>query len=282
VKGCQSGEAFQDGVASITISPDGRNLYAATYAGVAVFDRDPESGALSQKPGAEGCISSTPKLTPTCAAARGLPGASDVAVSSEGMNVYAATPRALVVFDRDPSTGALTQKPSLEGMVLSGAGEDVLVNPDGRNVYVNSRGLITFDRDPETGALTSVPGPAGCVSEKGEGGCRRGHEFSVYYLAISPDGHNVYAAGEVTQKVGVVDVLDRLPDGTLMQKPGRAGCIGGESGKKCADPGSQGEVRGISASPDGKRVYVFEYPFPGEGDPLLRHPSGRLTEVPRR
>ena len=44
---------------SISISPDGRNLYAASQVSdaVAIFDRDESGGALTQKPGLAGCIS---------------------------------------------------------------------------------------------------------------------------------------------------------------------------------------------------------------------------------
>ena len=47
------------GFSSVAVSPDGRSLYAAdrgSYA-IAIFDRDPQNGALTQKPGTAGCIS---------------------------------------------------------------------------------------------------------------------------------------------------------------------------------------------------------------------------------
>ena len=166
-------------------------------------------------------------------------------------------------------------------MLLGGAGFNLLVSPDGGNVYVSSASndaIVTFDRNPDTGAVTRVPKPAGCISEGGRGGCRRGHEFSVHDLAISPDGRNVYGLGEIYPKVGVVQVLDRRPDGSLVQKPGRAGCFGGNGFKHCVGE-TPGEVRGITVSPDGKYVYIYQYTFAG-GRPLLRHPSGRLSELP--
>ena len=75
VSGCRPERALRDGVNGITVSSDGRNLYAATPQGVAVFERDQSNGTLSSKAGAEGCLTSIRKLIPTCAPARGLPGA---------------------------------------------------------------------------------------------------------------------------------------------------------------------------------------------------------------
>jgi hypothetical protein len=103
-------------------------------------------------------------------------------------------------------------------------------------------------------------------------------------LTISPDGRNVYGLGWVATKVGVLVILDRLPDGTLMQKQGRAGCIGSDSGKRCADPYSLtflGGENDLAISADGKQVYALEYDgLFEEGYVFSRHPSGRLTEAP--
>jgi DNA-binding beta-propeller fold protein YncE len=284
VKGCERGRALLYAF-SIEVSPDGRNVYTASDEGsVAIFDRDPHSGGLSQKTGVggvEGCITSNRKRYPTCAPGRGLESAHEVAVSPDGLNVYVIADRSLAVFDRDPSTGTLTQKPGTGGTLRGGAGDTVVVSPDGRNVYTSSGARVTtFDRDPNTGALTRVVGRAGCVSEKGKGNCRRGsRDFWISQLAISPDGRNVYGvAGE--HKSGLLEILDRRPDGTLVQKPGRAGCF--ESSeyrvKGCTASEELFEAGDVTVAADGKHVYVFGY----DTAVFVRHPSGRLTEAPDR
>ena len=58
--GCTVGRGFGTNV-RIEISPDGRNAYLMTFFGsdsVLVFDRDPGTGALRQKPG-QGTAAST-------------------------------------------------------------------------------------------------------------------------------------------------------------------------------------------------------------------------------
>lgn len=282
-KGCVRGRALSFGY-DLVVSPDGRNVYAATRDSIAIFDRDPATGDLTQPVGASGCVTSNRRENPSCALARGLGG--PITISPDGLNLYDSG-GGLAILDRDPLTGALTQKPGPEGLLPVKDGGDLLVSPDGRNVYLAAyepSRLITFDRAQLTGSLTRVPAPTGCISEQGAGGCRRGREFSIGSLTISPDGRNVYGLGLVATKVGVLVVLDRLPDGTLRQKPGRAGCIGAESGKRCADPFSVGllaEENDIAISPDGKRVYALEYVgIFEEGYVFTRHPSGRLTKAP--
>ena len=55
---CQNGKALEDAL-GVAASPDGKSVYVASFASdaVAVFDRDPGTGALSQKPGTAGCVS---------------------------------------------------------------------------------------------------------------------------------------------------------------------------------------------------------------------------------
>lgn len=281
LKGCAQGSGLYDPL-EIVVSPDGRNVYASADETVAIFDRDPDTGDLTQPPGAAGCITSDLKKNPTCAPGRGLWG--DIAISPDGLNVY-VNGGALAIFDRDPKTGALTQKPGSEGARRIGrGGVGVLISPDGRNVYASTERpdrIVTFDRDPTTGTLTRVPGRAGCISEKGKGGCRRAHELVRDGLSISPDGRNVYGAesfGPGAPDYGSLMILNRLPNGTLTQRPGRAGCfqIFGE-GERCARAESLSEAKDSTVSADGKRVYVFNY-YERGAEIFSRHPSGRLTE----
>jgi len=87
---------------SVTVSPDGRHVYATGQLddAVAVFSRNPTSGALTfvefQQDGASGVD--------------GLAGAISVTVSPDGAHVYVAsiTENAVVVFSRNQTSGALT------------------------------------------------------------------------------------------------------------------------------------------------------------------------------
>jgi hypothetical protein len=70
------------------------------------------------------------------------------------------------------------------------------------------------------------------------------------------------------------------PDGTLVQKPGEAGCIGSESSRSWVNPFGVLDATGIRVSADGKRIYVFEYICVSGGSIFFRHPSGRPTRGP--
>jgi DNA-binding beta-propeller fold protein YncE len=137
-----------DGVA---VSPDNRNVYVAAYRSdaVAIFDRDPRSGSLEQKSGRAGCVARDHR---SCAEAKLLTGPEAVTVSPDGRNVYVATDpnNAVLVFDRDRSSGALRLKrgqdtcvsvdgPNNDCAITPGVGvgdspNSVAVSSDGRNV----------------------------------------------------------------------------------------------------------------------------------------------------
>jgi DNA-binding beta-propeller fold protein YncE len=75
-------------------------------------------GELEQKQGTAGCVSET-GTSGTCQDGTALDGADGVAVSPDDRNAYVASIEsgAVVVFDRDPKTGALTQKPGTSGCI---------------------------------------------------------------------------------------------------------------------------------------------------------------------
>ena len=127
--GCTTGKALQhlDWYCSLTVSPDGKNVYVASggsYA-VAIFDRDPNNGELTQKTGTSGCISEDgnsgyPDNTPgACADGTALGYAYSSRVSPDGKNAYVGSARsdAVAIFDRDPTNGELTQKTGTSGCI---------------------------------------------------------------------------------------------------------------------------------------------------------------------
>src|SRR6266404_4515850 len=96
---------------------------------------------------------------------KGLGGASSVTVSADGLHVYSTGTQADAVdaFSRNPLTGGLTfvqtQTDGLNGVDGLNGASDVVVSPDGLNVYVtgaNDNALAVFSRNLVSGALTFV------------------------------------------------------------------------------------------------------------------------------
>jgi DNA-binding beta-propeller fold protein YncE len=239
-----------------------------------VFDRDPATGALTQKPPPTACISQS-GTGGACQTGKALDAAVGVTVTRDGKSVYVASfgSDAVAIFDRDPATGALVQKAGRAGCVsddgTGGACEDgkalkgatrLATSTDGTSVYVgsaNSDAVAVFDRDPASGALVQKAGAAGCVSEDGTGGaCQNGKALvDARSVAVAPDGDSVYVASQGSDAVAVF--ARNRATGALTQKPGAAGCLSETSTNgACRDGAALDEAYGVAASPDGKSVYA--------------------------
>jgi DNA-binding beta-propeller fold protein YncE len=270
--GCTAGRALV-GPDVIVISPDGRNVYVGSFFGnaLAVFDRDPSTGALTQPADATGCIAAT-TADEGCTAGIALGAPEGLAVSADGKSVYAATAlsNAVSVFARNPSSGALTQAMDGSGCIANGqltgcatgvqlgGANAVIVSPDDADVYVTSllsNSITSFTRSTSSGALTQKAGTAGCLLYLRAAGCSFGRALEAPEgIAVSPDGTSVYAAAFTT---GAIAVLDRSrSSGSMAQKPGRAGCLAPPSVPGCS-PGRA--LRGVSSfaiSADGRYLYA--------------------------
>jgi DNA-binding beta-propeller fold protein YncE len=244
------------------------------------------TGDLTQKPGAAGCVSAVGLCLPGAA----LDGAASVTVSPDGASVYVAsqTSAAVTIFDR-AADGTLTQKPGAAGCIseagtapcAKGDGLDaaasVTVSPDGASVYVASPlsgAVAIFDRAAD-GTLTQKLAPSRCISESGTPPCTGGDGLDgAFSVTVSSDGASVYVA---SLESSAVTVFDRAADGTLMQKPGAAGCISQSGIAPCAKGDGLNGATSVTVSPDGANVYVASL----DGDAVAifnRAADGTLTQ----
>src|SRR5262245_10467170 len=178
----------------VTISPDGRHVYATAVEGnvwLQAFSRDGATGRLT-------FVSRT--ALPAGGIARTLP----LAVSPDGQHVYAglglldpftqAVAGGIQVFARDPGTGNLQAVSSVSTHAVTA----LAFSPDGGHLYATgisasgfgpvSSGIRIFARSAATGAL----GLVGAVTDDA-GGVDGLAEASG--VTVSPDGAYVYATG---------------------------------------------------------------------------------------
>ncbi|GAC1320552.1 MAG: hypothetical protein NVSMB25_13100 [Thermoleophilaceae bacterium] len=331
---CAAGSAVKEST-STAVSPDDRNVYvAATDSGIEVLSRNTSSGAVSQLPGKDGCVTGDGRddngVADACGTASGLgsysgDGPNYITVSPDGKTVYATNGGidTLMVFERDtregPSFGALKQVQCLRDTDTSttctkvepGYSFDdlhaVTVSSDGAHVYAvsgegGSNGAVfAFDRAAD-GTLT-VPSAAKthCVTLTGRNAsgtpnqCRTARALKEpYHLALSSDGKQLYVAsseGDTTNGNGAVVTLSVQSDGSLSQPSGPAGCLDGSGSGDASDPtacaqGKPGmhDLNGVAVSPDGKSVYGAAAgnggtSTPGAVEILSRDPAtGSLTQ----
>ena len=149
----------------MTVSPDGKSVYVASYSwsAVARLIRNTTTGAISQPAGAVGCISETG--AGLCADGHVLDGALSVAVSPDGKSIYTASyfSDAVARLNRNTTSGAITQPAGTAGCISqTGAGPcadghgldgalSVTVSANGKSTYVASlfsNAVARFNRAP--------------------------------------------------------------------------------------------------------------------------------------
>ena len=161
-------------------------------------------------------------------------------MSRDGSAVYAASAlsNALAVLTRDPEGGSLSQAGEGAGCIaaaLSGCAAGVQLeganavatSPGNDVVYVTSllaNSVTVFQPATTAAGMAQKGGTAGCVVWLRSVGCGFGRALKAPEgVAVSPDGHSVYAAAFRT---GALDVFDRNREtGSVSQKPGDAGCL---------------------------------------------------------
>jgi DNA-binding beta-propeller fold protein YncE len=271
---CATGRGI-DVPLSLAVTPDGRHVYVASsqrdpvsISSLALFSRNAATGALTQLPGDQGCISEDIGGG-VCTPGVALRVTEAVAVSPDGRHVYTASRAdAVAVFARNAETGFLTQLPEPQGCVsqsghggrcvrgraLDGA-SGVAVSKDGRFVYAASelsRAVAVFSRNRKTGALTQLPGEAGCIAENSnDEGCTDGVGMGgPHALAVSPSGRNVYVVNPVSDQLTVL--TRNRQTGTL----GQIQCLEDDGSIVCEPAVALRQPQSVTVSPDGRRVYV--------------------------
>ena len=241
-----------------------------------IFDRDANTGALTQR-FAGACLAEDPAaLGGVCTKAKGLRTPYAVVISPDGRQVYVSfvgaastnTPLGgVATFDRNPITGDLSQALTTDGCISQdgssgqcrvgrglGSATSLAISPDGLTVVAGSQPIAVLQRDPTTGILSQPTGDGACVEESANESCSDGHGLGsgTRQAAFSPDGRNLY----VTSSSGL-NIFDRDGNGVLRQKDGTAGCLNVSSvGGLCAVEPKLNGANGAIASPDGNQIYV--------------------------
>ncbi len=256
----------------IAVSPNGSNVYVGniTTNSVSVF-RTSSSGALEKvqcvnNTGAGGCVNGRAVNTPLF-----------LDVSPDGKTLYVSAStggsgpgdNALSAFTigRD---GVLTFLGCFNSTGTNGCASvsnlkhprDVVVSPDGMNVYVNSMDndeIHSYRRDPVSGALTYK----GCLGPTSADGCSPVTGLDdPWGLAVTPDGRNVYVGSSSGN--AILWFFREASDGRLAHTP--SGCIAAnllvplKITDACSSIPSMGTAtygaKSVSVSPDGKHVYA--------------------------
>ena len=260
---------------SVTVSPDGRNVYAAAdnnarsedESRVVYWDRDPETGALTNQQVIQDLD---------------LYRVNSVTVSPDNRNVYTSACWKVIYWDRNKTTGVLTNKQVIQDDDNLDYASSVTVSSDGRNVYAAAGGstsrIVYWDRHKKTGALTNqrviqqeghgIPCDftvtsdgrnvyVACWNDQGvvfwdrdpdtgaltkqQQVIQQQHNYVPDSVTVSPDGRNMYGADGPGDRVVY---WDRDPDTGVLTK------------QQVIDDKNLYQATSITVSPDGRNVYA--------------------------
>ena len=248
---------------SVTVSPDGKHLYATGYVdnAIAVFSRNSTTGILTfvevKKDGLDGV--------------EGLQRAISAIVSPDGKHLYVAglLDDALAVFSRNSTTGALTfmevQREGVGGVDGLVRPTSVTISPEGKHVYAGGQtedAVVVFSRNSTTGALTFVQ-----VRKDGVDGVE-GIDGAAS-VNVSPDGKHLYVAGSNDDAVAVFrrDSTTGFLSYVEAQRDGVDGVYGLDS------------VRSVMVDPDGNYLYAAGHDDNGVAVLSRNATTGALTFV---
>jgi DNA-binding beta-propeller fold protein YncE len=194
----------------------------------------------------------------------------------------------LFTFARSVETGALTEGtffaakplPPCATLPVLGGPADVLVPPDGRNVYVvgtygttEKSAILVFERQNATSPLVLLPGRSGCLVPSGVAGtmCRealglRSTGSRTYGpgrpLAISPDGRTLYLSTNPIDGSGGGEIV------ALERDVARGGGLR-PAGHVLEARGPFADYTAITPSRDGRYLYVTGEEWFGTDDVVV-------------
>jgi hypothetical protein len=230
------------------------------------------AGGLKQLAGTNGCLTGAASPPSDCGAVRALQDLGDIALSPDGLNAYVTSRAndALIIFNRNPSNGTLTQKAGVLGCATTDATvasnngcnlvppfagdasimdgpQGITVSPDGKTVYfVTNSGRITGFNRASDGTITF--NDSDYYTSAGP----------LFAVAVSPDGKSVYMAGQGTgvgwyrrntnagAPLGDIDGCCGLPD------QGFQGCYGGA----CGGLTNFGTISALQVTGDNKELLM--------------------------
>jgi cysteine-rich repeat protein len=184
-----------DGAEAVAVSPDGLHVYVVGHdeRAVSVFTREVGTGR----------VTFASVVRDSVGGVNGLKGARALAISPDGNHVYVSgnDDDNVVLFNRDPGTGALTFVERYEdgvGGIDGMAGPaGVVVSSDGTNVYVggdDDDAIAVFTRNPVDGRLAFVE-----LQRDGVGAVD-GLD-GLESIVLTPDGTHLYVGGSDEQAV---------------------------------------------------------------------------------
>lgn len=301
--GCMTTASGLRGASDVTVSPDGKNVYAIGPGddAVAEFSRD-SNGSLTPV----GCIADQSDAASTScsenATASGLVSPVAIAISPDGSNVYVTgrdsqTNGAVAEFVRnaDGSLTPLANHRCISEMVDNSTDCDdrgvglqgptaIAVSPDGNDVYVtdqSGRAITELTRATD-GSLST----ADCIGEVDSSNTDCASQAPGIHAAdavvVSPDGHNVYV-GSTTP--GTIAEFTRATNGSLTQLASPNACIeehGGSAACGTATGVGINTVNSLAISPNGSNVYATSGGQFGDVAEFARDPNaqGALTQLP--
>jgi 6-phosphogluconolactonase (cycloisomerase 2 family) len=253
-----------NGATSVTVSPDGGNVYvtAGNSDAVTVFSRNPDTGRLTylevHKQGAGGITS--------------LNGPNHITVSPDNKHVYVASAvsNTVTVFNRNLPAGTLSLLEvhqdgvgGVDGLNMANA---ISFSPEGNHLYVTGAGddaVTVFSRNQVNGSLTHLS------TYKGDD-IGPGYLDGADSVAVSPDGVNVYVTSIADKGLAVFN------------RNGSTGLLTFTEVHRDGINGVSGLARPemVKGAPDGKNVYVVGYGGGNHGQLAVfeRNPTnGALT-----
>ncbi|MCP3868710.1 MAG: lactonase family protein [Gammaproteobacteria bacterium] len=229
-----------DGAETVSVSPDGRHVYATGFntGTVVAFLRDETTGQLN-------FLESLQNGTGTV---DGLLGARDIVLSPSGSHVYVtgAWDDSIAVFSRNVNTGQLSflevQRNGIAGVSGLAFAHSIAISSDGAHLYAtgsNDDAIIVFQRNRATGRLSFLE-----YHRDGVEGVQGLYDATA--VSVSPDGMRVYVAATLDNAL------------TVFERDTQSGHLKFMEVRRKQTQGLEGieQPSAISVSPDDRYVHV--------------------------